>query len=195
MFWGTPPPKARDTPLYAVVRRCTPLYAVVRCSVRWDPTGGIHPQPPRWSTSSHSMLRWFFGVPVVQHAQVCIARCRQALQMALHSNSHVGKPYMWVVAETARSCPLEEQCRCHVAHPQNSLAHSCARDVAHTYNITTHHHKYVVTCSSLWASPAACTEMPSARGRQALPVALHTHAPASRPDMQHPYKLESGRQA
>ena len=100
----------------------------------------------------------------------------------------VGKPYKW-------HCPLEGQCRCHVAHPQTSLAHSCARDVARTYNITTHHHKYVVTCSSLWASPAACTEMPSARGRQALPVALHTHAPASRPDMQHPYKLERGRQA
>ena len=50
--------------------------------------------------------------------RVCIARCRQALHMALHSNSHVGKPYMWVVAETARSCPLEEQCRCHVAPPQ-----------------------------------------------------------------------------
>ena len=114
MYLGDPTPKAVDTPLYAVIRRCTPLYAGVRrCTLcfavvstpkavytqlyavvcgGWDPTGGIHPHPPD-------------GVPVTQHAQVvhfllanllrqaasdpcpavCIARCRQALHMALHS--------------------------------------------------------------------------------------------------------------
>ena len=139
MCLGGPHPKACDTPLTrrctplyavvrrctllcAVVRRCTLLYAVVRCcallcavvrcSVWWVGSHWGHPPPyppdgvPVHTACSGGFLEY------------------QSYSMLRSALPDVGRPYKWhctaihmqasltcgVVAETARSCPFEDQC-------------------------------------------------------------------------------------